>query len=360
MLSSVTIFAQTSDKPVLDNIVPNPGFEKYSATPIGWFLKGAHFTNVIRYWESPTTASPDIFGPKVRVPMHWKEKGFGEQAVHKGKSMAGITVYGCTNGKPHCREYIQIQLEEALVIGQRYYAEFWVSNLPRGMAIDNVGMLFSEKRYQVKTDELIDETPQVKADYIVQSANNSWAKISSSFIAKTEAEYLIIGNFSKDEDTQMRKGKVPQLNFAYYYVDDVLLKKQEPILSVPVKANDLTNIEVEAGKVVALKNIYFEHDKTELLPRSFEELNKLYSLLQMHPSMVIEVIGHTDNSGEEGYNLRLSMDRAAAVVSYLEGKGIATSRLFFKGNGQINPVASNETADGRQQNRRVEFVILEK
>ena len=66
------------------NIVPNPGFEQYSATPIGWFYKGQHFTKVIKYWSSATAASPDVFGPKVRVPTYWKEKGFGKAEEKTG------------------------------------------------------------------------------------------------------------------------------------------------------------------------------------------------------------------------------------------------------------------------------------
>jgi len=134
------IHSQAPTGVVQENIIPNPSFEKYASTPIGWFYKGKHFTSVMKYWNAPTGASPDIFGPKVRVPAQWAEKGFGEQGAHSGVSMSGITAYGCENGKPHCREYIQIQLKEPLVPGQQYYAEFWVSHLPRSLRINNLGM----------------------------------------------------------------------------------------------------------------------------------------------------------------------------------------------------------------------------
>ena len=92
------------------NLVPNPSFEQFAAPPLGWFYKGAHFTRLVRYWSSPTLASPDAFGPRVVVPTHWKDRGFGAMPTYQGKAMAGITVYGCTDGKPHCREYIQVPL----------------------------------------------------------------------------------------------------------------------------------------------------------------------------------------------------------------------------------------------------------
>ncbi|MEM9992267.1 MAG: hypothetical protein AAF738_10925, partial [Bacteroidota bacterium] len=129
---SLSLIAQQEAKQ-LSNIIPNPSFEEYSTIPIGWFYRGQHFTNVMKYWSSATAASPDVFGPKVRVPSHWTDKGFGDQYARTGESMVGMTIYGCDNGKPHCREYIQVQLLEPLVQYQNYYLEFWVVHLPRSL-----------------------------------------------------------------------------------------------------------------------------------------------------------------------------------------------------------------------------------
>ena len=67
-----------------DNLVPNPGFEIFDGFPIGWYYKGSDFDAVMKYWTSPTTASPDAYGPRVRVPTSWAEKGFGKQTPHSG------------------------------------------------------------------------------------------------------------------------------------------------------------------------------------------------------------------------------------------------------------------------------------
>ena len=75
-----------------DNLVPNPGFEEFDGFPIGWYYKGSDFDDIVKYWSSPTTASPDAYGPRVRVPSSWAEKGFGKQTPHNGQAMAGITV----------------------------------------------------------------------------------------------------------------------------------------------------------------------------------------------------------------------------------------------------------------------------
>ena len=359
LFCTIIVNGQSSDANNQKNIVPNPGFESYASSPIGWFLKGDHFTKVMKYWVSPTGASPDVFGPRVRVPSHWAEKGFGQQTPHGGKSMVGITVYGCDGGKPHCREYLLIHLSEPLVKGQKYYAAFQAAQLPRGMRTNKLAMYFSQKEYDIQTDELIEAKPQVEAMNIVESTSG-WVKIGGSFTASEEAEFLIIGNFTPDQDCSIKQGYFPPLEFGYYYIDDVVVKKQEPILHVPLRADDLSNITIEEGKIVPLKHIYFEHDKSELLPRSFVELNKLYNLFIANPSMVIEIVGHTDNTGEDGYNMQLSMNRAEAVVSFLISKGIQPYRALFKGYGRTRPIASNLTADGRQQNRRVEFIIIKK
>ena len=342
----------------MENIVPNPGFESYSSTPIGWFYNGKHFTDVMKYWDSATSASPDVFGPKVRVPAHWAAKGFGKQTSHLGESMVGITGYGCEEGKPHCREYIQIQLREPLVIGQGYYAEFYVSHLPLSIQINNIGMYFSKTKIKINTDTYLDLKPHVVAKNILSAPEHRWIKVSGTFKADTEAEYLLIGNFSPDSLTAKRVPFSNCLNYAYYYIDDVVLKKTAPYVEVPIKENDLCCITVEEGKIIQLRNIFFDTDKAELLPRSFTELNKLLNLMQDNPTMVIEIRGHTDSLGERNYNIYLSRKRAKAVVEFLNSNGISRSRTRYKGFGDAEPVASNQSEEGRQLNRRVEFLII--
>ncbi len=106
-----------------------------------------------------------------------------------------------------------------------------------------------------------------------------------------------------------------------------------------------------------LNNLFFEFDKAEILPESYSELNRVVSLLNERENMVIEVKGHTDNSGPDSYNLLLSKRRAEAVSNYIIGKGIASDRLITTWFGETQPKHSNETREGRIKNRRVEFTI---
>lgn len=340
------------------NIVPNPGFERFSSAPIGWSYKGSYFGEVVKYWFSATTASPDIYGPGVRVPNDWAAKGFGKQTARSGKAMAGLTVFGCTNGKPHCREYLEIQLAEPLVIGQAYLVEFWVTHLEKSLQINNLGAYFSVKEIRRTTDEILIREPQMNEMNIIAAPHGKWVKVSGQFIAKYEAEHILIGNFNDDEHTTTVAPNADTYNYAYYYIDDVLLKKIPPFMPVPVKPDDLTRQTLEPGKTIPLKNIYFEFDKDELMPRSFVELNKLLKILQGNPKLSIRIVGHTDALGSDTYNQNLSQRRAQSVVQFLTENKISKSRLFARGDGERFPIATNDTDEGRAENRRVEFVVI--
>ena len=344
------------------NIIPNSGFEEFGGYPIGWYYKGTDFDDVMRYWVSPTIASPDAYGSRVRVPASWAEKGFGKQSPHSGQSMVGITLFGCGSGKPHCREYIQIQMKEPLVVGQHYLVEFWVGHLAASLRVNNLGAYFSEKPLKVMTENCLNVVPQVFSEPVLVAGGDKWTKFTAKFIAQNEAEWMVIGNFFTDNQTISMAPSVPNpLNFAYYYIDDVSVKKTEPIRTIPVKDDDLTRLPIVVGKVITLKDIFFESNRAELLPRSYIELDKLVQLLRENPLMEIEIIGHTDNVGDINYNLTLSRRRATQVMEYIiRNGGIEAKRLQANGFGSSQPISANDTEENRQMNRRVEFRILKK
>jgi cytochrome c oxidase subunit II len=115
--------------------------------------------------------------------------------------------------------------------------------------------------------------------------------------------------------------------------------------------------EAAAEKTLKLEHVHFGTGGAKLTELSRYQLDNLADALGKHPQMAIEISGHTDNTGEPEGNLALSQERAKAVQDYLVGKGIAESRLRTAGYGQTRPVASNDTEDGRAQNRRIEFRI---
>ena len=112
------------------------------------------------------------------------------------------------------------------------------------------------------------------------------------------------------------------------------------------------------SKPVILKNVFFETGSAELQDASILELSKLRDLLQENSSLRIRIHGHTDNVGSETDNQILSDKRAGAVKQFLIDNGIAPSRLESKGFGESQPIDSNESEEGRANNRRTEFIIL--
>ncbi|MCF6170357.1 MAG: OmpA family protein [Bacteroidales bacterium] len=123
---------------------------------------------------------------------------------------------------------------------------------------------------------------------------------------------------------------------------------------------DMLLHKVKVGSKIILKNIFFDFDKATLRPESTAELNRLTKMLNDIPTLTIEISGHTDSYGSGEYNEKLSADRAKAVVDYLIEQGIDSKRLTSAGYGETQPIATNETDEGRQLNRRTEFKVLSK
>jgi OmpA-OmpF porin, OOP family len=340
------------------NLISNSGFEllnnKNYAT---WFFKGSDFNRMMKFWFSPTGASPDVYTPKTRAPANW-DKSFGMQKPHTGNNYVGITTYGCVRGKPHCREYISIELNEPLIIGQEYDISFFTAHLLYGKRTNNLGVTFTVNEIEEVGDEPLHMETYVLEHDIIKNQKQEWSKISGRFIASEESNYLVIGNFYTDDNTKTTEAWKNPLPFGYYYIDDVTLVKVPPILRTPIKKDDLTQVSLEIGKTIVLKEIHFDNAKFELHPRSYVELNKLLKLMKEYKNMEIEMSGHTDSNGDKFFNKELSLNRAKSVVNYLIDNGIDKKRMSFKGFGDSKPVSSNETSEGRRANRRVEFKIV--
>jgi len=123
-----------------------------------------------------------------------------------------------------------------------------------------------------------------------------------------------------------------------------------------IAKNDTTSINNEFKK---LQDIRFEYNSHEILAESFPNLNYIIAMLEVEPSYRVSIKAHTDQIGGYGYNQKLSEKRAESVVDYFKEKGILKNRMEFRGYGDTKPIATNETEEGRAQNRRVEFEIIE-
>ncbi|MCX6153977.1 MAG: OmpA family protein [Candidatus Kapabacteria bacterium] len=151
-------------------------------------------------------------------------------------------------------------------------------------------------------------------------------------------------------------------NYAIYATADKFLSISENInLFVKPDSNEvLKNLELaplEIGSTITLKNLFFDFAKSSIRPESFPELDRLVNILKDNPGVNIEVSGHTDNVGSEQRNLIISKDRANAVKTYLITKGIGEARLTAAGYGKEKSIATNDSEEGKQMNRRVEITI---
>jgi outer membrane protein OmpA-like peptidoglycan-associated protein len=119
----------------------------------------------------------------------------------------------------------------------------------------------------------------------------------------------------------------------------------------------LSTRDTARGLIANMSDVLFKTGSFELLPGARERLAKVSGIVLAHPGLHLDVEGHTDSVGSDDYNQQLSERRADAVRSYLVQQGIADSAIVARGLGKSSPVATNDTAEGRQQNRRVEMVI---
>jgi outer membrane protein OmpA-like peptidoglycan-associated protein len=111
------------------------------------------------------------------------------------------------------------------------------------------------------------------------------------------------------------------------------------------------------GLIVSMSDVLFDSGKYSLKPGAREKLSKVAGILVAYPGLAIEVGGYTDSVGGDEMNQRLSENRASAVRDYVVTQGVATNSVTAKGFGNTSPVASNDVASGRQENRRVELVV---
>lgn len=126
----------------------------------------------------------------------------------------------------------------------------------------------------------------------------------------------------------------------------VVAQEPEPVAEPAPVADPLPAVTLSKGA--------FEHDSTELTPEAKTSLDQTVTHLKESPETKVDVIGYTDSTGSAEYNQKLSEKRAQSASNYLESKGIDESRVTTVGKGEANPIADNSTAEGREQNRRVE------
>lgn len=352
-----------------DNMIYNPSFEEHSLCP-----EKIDALGVMREadaWWQPTGGSSDYFnacgGRECSVPRN----KMGNQEAHSGQAYCGIY---CS--QEAYREYLQTELKAPLAAGKRYRISFWVSLADKSPhAIAALGALLTKERPEDSARGILmrrevaalagNGSQSIATHYQPQVSNadaspldntKEWVEIGGEFIAEGDEKYLTIGNFlpfNKSYVVAMQGSHLP-LPGAYYYIDDVSLV----CLDTAVAEEPAPQEPLPVGTIVPMWDILFATDESEVLQQSYNELFRLKAMLEENPGMTIELRGHTDNQGTLEYNQRLSEARAKAVTDFLISHGIDKRRLSWKGFGKTQPVADNDTAEGRRKNRRVEYRVV--
>jgi outer membrane protein OmpA-like peptidoglycan-associated protein len=165
-------------------------------------------------------------------------------------------------------------------------------------------------------------------------------------------EFLVV--IPVDADYALNVSRPEYLFYSENFAFDKVYPRTEPFLK------DVALNPIEVGERIILRNVFYQTDSFALDQRSRVELEKVVLLMQANPSLVVEIGGHTDNTGSQEHNLWLSGKRAGEVVAYLVARGIREERIGSKGYGMDLPLASNETEEGRSMNRRTELKVLAK
>lgn len=341
------------------NLIPNGDFEKHNH--FFTFRSLGSLSN----WQKPNHATPDyLYTGSI-------DKRF------KDNNCVGL-VLGFYNqsyflGKYQHVEYVQVKLLEKLKANKIYCLS---------------ANLFLEKKYEYaapylnfsltpkaitakKDNQMFENVNYYNLDYADDSLmrdKKNWMYMCKTIQAKGNEKYFTIGYFdtSMQLTSIVKKHKSPFLN-TYYYIDNISLveikdstecdcqyKPNKPLIQ-PTKIDTL-NI----GDQLVLKKVFFATNKSNLLPESTNALQALLKTMEDNPNLFIEIIGYTDNVGNEEKNILLSENRAIAVANYLIENGISEQRIKKAGFGSSNPIGNNSTEAGRALNRRIEIKILNK
>ena len=142
-------------------------------------------------------------------------------------------------------------------------------------------------------------------------------------------------------------------------VEEANRKLSEALTQLRSLVAEITNIrETSRGLVISLSDVLFDVNSATLRGGAASNVQKISQILNQYPDYKISVEGHTDSQGSDSYNQQLSQRRAASVLDALVAGGVAADRISSQGFGESQPVASNDTPAGRQQNRRVEVIVL--
>jgi outer membrane protein OmpA-like peptidoglycan-associated protein len=335
------------------------------------------FENAVN-WYIPEGCEPaDIFSAAVKkgdITAPDNVKGRADSKT--GDNYIGIRAYSEREAKP--RMFVQTKMLKKLLPGKKYCIKMHIqlSDLSK-YAIGNVGMYISSKAIKLKDIENYDITPQLMAPGgAIIKQQDDWVEICKVFKAEGTERYVTLGNFAAQSTIKPAKMKrpreytQPQSRDAYYFIDDVsiipvdlmdgdcscILPSDDdgPELSVVYTRNVSDDHEGTDQEKIELTVLHFATGQSALDEDANSDLGAIAEILKQNPSLYVDVIGYIDSKETPSVAEARARKVFAQLTSVL---GVDASRVSYRSEGAENPVADNVTAEGRAQNRRVEFKV---
>jgi len=280
-----------------------------------------------------------------------------------------------------------------LIAGEKYTLKMRVNT--RGFEFDYIDIWIAESepwrgKYSFSN---IKPSLKIKADSVIGNNLKEWRDLSFTFTASGGERFIMLGNISQEPLMNARK-KARKNDRIEYWIDDVELTAINPALNDcpqyeaikdQVYRNDfrhpgrfIDDIELDTALIkkperketeppvllipktdtLIIPDVLFKFDKSDLNPKFITRLDSFVNAIQSRAFTKLLVTGHTDNFGKDEYNLKLSQERANTIKAFLLSKLMINADVIeTKGYGESQPRSTNETAQGRQLNRRVEIII---
>lgn len=334
------------------NLVPNPSFEEVKKIATFWMFNDLAFNNHIEHWTSPNGGSPDLLVDEVLLKYHTTRKGLSMEGFHprSGKNMVGIKTFGCLSDMPHCKEYLQVKLKEPIRNGQIYLMEYWLRPLENGIKTNSIGLFFTDRALSGGDgEEAVMYNPVVNVDEILKD-HSQWTKISAYVQANSFLDYMLIGNFNMDPQTDTI-AQAWTVDYSYYLVDDVMVR--------PVTMSEFVSADVnwDWGSTLLL-NTDINKGLLDLNNSLKLDLDKLAAHLKSNTNYVIEVAGHCHQLGNSDRNRLAAEEMVKLVRDYMILKGVDRNQISYNAIG--DEVAAIPGCTDPIKNSRVEIVVIQK
>jgi len=378
------------------NLIPNGSFEEVN------ICKKYHEECAPKGWRSSTLKNfyyPEYL-PNTKMAAVPKE----------GSRTIALTFY--FEGKEYERKFAQATLVCELKKGEQY--RFKIHYLLKKAAVNSFGIYFAEElKVFKKNDYFKTVKPQIEIPIRRDLAENEWAFFEIEYTAKGGEKGIVIGNFKENVATEVFPSKgsskrefkeekekriyvrldaislIPlneaahsdcplEENLQTIYEDSVRHVLEHPKVIHPLEleiANATTERvfeyeepeqvivigedTVQTNQIFSFANINFATNQAILLLSSYPVLEEIAAALNENPALNLRIVGHTDNIGRGNFNQMLSELRAKAVADYLVRSGVSRRRLTTFGMGESTPIKDNESKNGRAENRRVEFLLVQ-